>query len=46
MPKGVFVTGTGADADLRRVMLSVAMLLSGIVLLDCMGAVAKHLIER
>lgn len=37
---------TDTDAGWRAVMLSVAMLLAGIVLLDCMGAVAKHLVVR
>ena len=32
----------GANAAWRAVLLSIAMLLAGIVLLDCMGAVAKH----
>jgi len=44
--KGLLVTGTDGDADWRAVMLSVAMLLAGIVLLDGMGAIAKHLVER
>ena len=37
---------TGADAGSRAVLLNVALLLAGIVLLDCMGAVAKYLVER
>ena len=37
---------TGADAGSRAVLLNVALLLGGIVLLDCMGAVAKYLVER
>ncbi len=40
------MTRTGADDDWRAVLLSVAMLLAGIVMLDCMGAVAKTLVER
>ncbi len=36
----------GANAAWRAVLLSIATLLAGIVLLDCMGAVAKHLVER
>jgi drug/metabolite transporter (DMT)-like permease len=40
------VAGTDADADWRAILLSVAMLLAGIVMLDCMGAIAKHLVER
>ena len=38
--------GTDADADWRAVMLSIAMMLAGIVMLDCMGAIAKHLVVR
>ena len=34
------------DADWRAFLVSVALLLAGIVLLDFMGAVAKHLVER
>ena len=37
---------TRADADLRTALISVALLLIGIFMLDCMGAVAKHLVER
>ncbi len=37
---------TPPGADLHAVLISVAMMLAGIVLLDCMGAVAKHLVER
>ncbi len=44
--KDLLVTRTGADADRRAVLPSVAMLLAGIVMLDCMGAIAKHLVER
>ncbi len=42
----LLVIRTGADADWRAVLLSVAMLLAGIVMLDCMGAIAKHLVQR
>jgi drug/metabolite transporter (DMT)-like permease len=35
-----------ADANLRATLISVALLLTGIVMLDFMGAVAKHLVER
>ena len=34
------------DADWHAVLLSVAMLLTGIVMLDCMAAIAKYLVER
>ena len=37
---------TPPGADWRAIPISVAMMLAGIVLLDCMGAVAKHLVER
>ncbi len=37
---------TAADANWRAFLVSVAFLLAGIVLLDFMGAVAKHLVER
>ena len=37
---------TGADAEFRAVLISVALLLAGIVMLDCMGAIAKHLVVR
>ena len=37
---------TDTDADWRAFLVSVALLLAGIVLLDFMGAVAKHLVER
>ena len=30
----------------NHIALSIAMMLAGIVLLDCMGAVAKHLVQR
>jgi drug/metabolite transporter (DMT)-like permease len=42
----LLVTGKDADAKLRATLISVALLLAGIVMLDCMGAVAKHLVER
>lgn len=37
---------TGANPDMRDVLLGVALMLLGIVLLDSMSAVAKHLIVR
>ncbi len=37
---------TTTDANWRAFLVSVAFLLAGIVLLDFMGAVAKHLVER
>ena len=37
---------TDTDANWRAILVSVALLLAGIVLLDFMGAVAKHLVER
>ncbi len=40
------MTKTVADANWRAFLVSVAMLLTGIVLLDFMGAIAKHLVER
>jgi len=40
------VIKTAADANWRAFLVSVAFLLAGIVLLDFMGAVAKHLVER
>ena len=40
------MTNAGADAAWRAVLISVAMLLTGLVMLDCMGAVAKHLVQR
>jgi len=40
------VIKTDTDADWRAFLVSVALLLAGIVLLDFMGAVAKHLVER
>ncbi len=46
MRKDLLVTRTGADDDWRAFLLSVAILLAGIVMLDCMGAVAKHLVQR
>ena len=45
-PKELLVIDRGSDADWHAVALSVTMLLGGIVMLDCMGAVAKHLVER
>jgi drug/metabolite transporter (DMT)-like permease len=44
--RDLLVSRTGADADWHAVRLSVAMLLAGIIMLDCMGAIAKHLVER
>ncbi len=44
--KDILVIRTNADADWRAFLLSIAMLLAGIVMLDCMGAVAKHLVQR
>ena len=44
--KDFVVITTGANADWRAVPISVAMLLAGIVMLDCMGAIAKHMVER
>ena len=40
------MTTLDANAAWRAVLFSMAMLLAGIVLLDCMGAVAKHLVQR
>ena len=40
------MTTMRADAAWRAVLLSVALLLGGIVMLDCMGAIAKHLVVR
>ena len=40
------MTRTDADPGLRAILISVAILLGGIVMLDFMGAVAKHLVER
>ena len=40
------MTTLDANAAWRAVLFSIAMLLAGIVLLDCMGAVAKHLVQR
>jgi drug/metabolite transporter (DMT)-like permease len=40
------VIKTDTDANWRAFLVSVALLLAGIVLLDFMGAVAKHLVER
>jgi drug/metabolite transporter (DMT)-like permease len=40
------VIKTDADANWRAFLVSVAMLLAGIVMLDFMGAIAKHLVER
>ena len=40
------MTNAGADAAWRAVLISIAMLLTGLVMLDCMGAVAKHLVQR
>jgi len=40
------VIKTTTDANWRAFLVSVAFLLAGIVLLDFMGAVAKHLVER
>ena len=42
----LLVTESDADVGIRAVLLSVTMLLAGIVMLDCMGAIAKHLVER
>ncbi len=37
---------TGRDGIWGGTLLSIAMLLAGLILLDCMGAVAKTLVER
>ena len=40
------MSNISADPGRHATLISVAMLLVGIVLLDCMTAVAKHLVER
>lgn len=40
------MSGNKPEADLRAVLFGVFLMLAGIVLLDCMGAVAKHLTAR
>ena len=40
------MTRPGSEVSWREVLVGVGLLLAGIVLLDCMGAVAKHLGQR